>query len=1360
LAGAAETYKDVYVLGKDFVREDGFTRVPVHVDTGKLVYPDAWPVSGGVPLPKGALTDSARTRLLDSQMKAVSFQARPLAYWDDKSVKWLELEFKIKGGEASPVYYLEFGKSVPQRKAEDVKVTETDKGFEIDTGALRAFVSKKEASIMESAEVTGDKVSWRALKKPVSSYMKIRDIESGKSGSYSSLNDKAPSVSIERKGAESVTFLIRGRHVREDGEKSFPFDTRLTFFKDSRAVKVFHTVFFSENPAVTVYPELGLDIPLDFGGEISAGIDGADKIIAEKNFSLWQDSKEVPSYKEFNQYKPSCGIYKDSLRGKQIFEGKHADGWIRVAGDGKAATVTLRRMTEEFPKAFKVTGGDDLKAEFWPSVKPDPMDLRRLDQRFPEDYAEFRRLESAKTRGYEYNMDVYHRAMSKEVEYTRSAFNKAKSHELWLDFSPAKTPASQLAAAVKRPLLPFVSPAWNSLTKAMGVFHPEDYANFPKIEKGWELAWDTLRKHQTEWFNWYGMFCWGDFQTNYIPSEKRWENYNTKYSWRNGGMDIPYSLFMWYMRSGKRKYFDMVEAESLHLADVCSSHPRAWEDESVFPKDWKGAGTSRYDSSHWGSGAGYDPQHLFCHSVQMLWLSTGNNYAKDNVMSYALNYYNRDKPFTYKKYLGQDLHYHGRESDMPSRLAGNAFENEPDDPRWNEMLDFYLATQAESFGSMFTDKSGAAFRRCNNQSVDTFYYTLYTVPALNYLLTVKDYPPLVDACGKGVPARRNDESGGGLSYYLLYLMTGNKNYAKFAGRQACTYAAYVKLDDKRVPDINAMLIPHVMGGTWSAYPGLLAAAVTACGDLSPEKYDDRELNYYPLAEPGPQNPRPGAENFFMPLDIRSVCNWNSGSDSGEPENTAEKPNDNLGKGPVVFDFGPAFRAAPGCVPVDSSTFYPSNTFVRRGFSELPFGSSARFAGVTFALPPCGGKNTLVIRDEKSYNIPAGVKADKIYLLTGPALSEDPFHEGAGAVAEVKYKDGSKESFPLENMRHYQFKDFRRLYFDRAYYAGKQNSFVAGVVPLDTKGRDVESLTLSGAGKNANLCVFAVTAKTAAPEKSAAVLDKTVNLSGKDKVVFKTSLPDGLYTAALTCSMKDPIGSPLDIMAQGKIVVSHTVPTAKTTYEIPVEVTGGSLEIELVPGEIQHKTRSAEGEITLESVRISKLDKAGIIPTVKRDGGKKPLTFGWRLRGRRAVLHDTVAVTDKKAPGIDSRDSLLNWDASYIDKDGVGKAEFIADIPNGVYDLDLVLLNSWAGMKEISVPVEIEGKTFNASLPLFKRPSFGVYIPEYKPLKQRVTVSDGQLNITISLPPPGKRNVFDACGAASLTIKPVKEEASP
>ena len=1345
-------YKPIPVFTKEFIREDGLTRIPLHVDTDGRKYGDNWTVSGGIPIPKGELVNVKNIRVLNTQMQEVPFQTRPLAWWEaKKSIKWLEVQFTIKKDEINPVYYLEYGKNVKSGQFDAIKITQNDDYIEIYTGKLTAKISKKRGSLIESIVVgQNDKV----LKKPISSYIELRDIEGDRSGLYNTIKDTNAEITIEQRGPETVTVLIKAWHVGESGKKTFPVDARLTFFKDQPRIKIFHTFYISENPAIVLVPTMGIDIPLSFDGKASAGVDGKN-IPLGNDFSLWQDSFEIPTYPKCNQFKPFCKVFKNGRKSSQLLSGNKTDGWVRIIGKSDALTVTMRRMWEEFPKGFQYHNGD-LKVEFWPKIKPQAMDFRRIDQRFPADYQLFKNGESKKIRGYYYNMKIYHRQMYKRKELNCSALGRAKSHELWLDFSSERKKAEGLAFSAKRPLIPFVTPAWNRFTNVLGVFHPEDAANFPEIEKSWERYWDTLIAHQTKWQNWYGMYNWGDFQTNYKgATEDRWGYYNTKYSWTNGGKDIPYSIFLWYFRSGKRKYFDLAEIASSHLIDICSKHPRGWSDERLLPKEWSGAGSSRYDKNHWGSGGGLDTEHAFSHSAQMNWVLTGNTHTRDLIMEWAENFYNNEKIFNRRKH-GQPTHYHDRSEDMCSKLAANAYENDPLDPRWEKMLDSYLKGFICAFNSMYLDKSGKPMRSCNKNKVVTFYYTLYKVQALNYLLTVKEYPELVKACKHGIPLRYSDENGGGLSYHLLYIMTGNVNYAKFAARQSKKYGSLKAINQ------HTRLMMGIMGGEWATFPGLLESIVKADLKLHPREYDQRELNYYPLAEKGSDNKWDISKEKYTSIDMSSVFNSYAGNKQGTvPDLNSKKTNEDPLKGAVVFDFGMPSRQAPGTLPVSKNTHYPATSNVKKGFSALPFGARAMFNNVPFSLSTYtanDGRGILIVEDGKSYTIPVkNVKAKKLFLLTGTSLAKDPFHEGAGVVVSIKYKDGETLKFKLINMVHYQFKSFLRLYFSREFYAGRLNDFNISVVGIPTKNRAIESVTIIDGNKKARLAIFAMTAESQEASNRKPLVSEKINAKSKDKIVYKKEVPNGLYNIVVDFSMTDPPGSPLDIFLQNQLVVNHAIPVARTIYEFPVEVTNGSLRLELLPGEIHHKARSREAEINLHAVHIYLLTKRGIIKPVKATKGDVNLRYGWRLRGERAVIRDILGSAYKDKENQKNEEKLLTWDAGYLDKYGIGQAEFLVDLPNGEYEVDLTLMIQVfgdAGTKT-EVKVNIEGESELVSLPPFKVIGFRKSIPKHTIHKKRVTVKDGQLNIIVSLPLKKVRKNTDSCGIAALMIKRVK-----
>lgn len=1351
----ATLYTHIPVFTEEFACTNGRMRIPIHVDTDGKAYPDAWPVTGGIPLPNGSLERPEDVCLRNAANEQTPVQTRALAWWPEKkSVKWLEVQFLIRKGETNPVYFLEWGKGVSVDRREPIAIREDADGFDVDAGVLQARVSKKRGSLLESVRVRSAGGEWEALAGPAGFYATLRDIEGDRSGKYSTLRDTRPEVSVERRGPVSVTFLIRAWHQDERGNRTFPLDARLTFYRDQPRVNIFHTFYVSENPAITVFPAIGLEIPAAIHGTGTLGLDRETVSLPGAPLCIWQDSAEVPVYPKCNQFAPFCKVFAPMPAGPDaaaVKKGVKADGWIRVADGNRAMTVTLRRLWQEFPKGFSLTKENVLRVEFWPEIKPDPMCFRRIDQRFPEDYEEFKNGPGQKQRGYEYNMRVYHRTMTKEREFSASAFGKGKSHELWLDFSDAAVPAAALGAAAERPLLPFVTPAWNRYTGTLGVFHPEDRVNFPKIEAAWERVWDTLRAHQQEWFNWYGMFNWGDFQTYYLKDDDRWDNYDTKYGWRNGGMDIPYSIFLWYLRSGQRKYFDLAEIHALHMIDVDSRHPRAWSDERILPRGWGGAGTSRYNLEHWGTGGGLDPEHCFTHSIQIYWLVTGNTYARDMLLDVAGNYYRREKAFNKQKLSGQSIHYHGRETDMPSRLAASAYENDPLDPRWREMLDFHLANQAEGLRSMCVEK-GILREKCNSLDIGPFYYNYYKVPALNYLLSVRDCPELAAAFRQGCPLRL-DEAGGGLTYALLYEMTGNINYAKFAARQAAFGGSSNSQQNATLE--KTAVSTELLGGPWSTYPGLLEAVVKSGVQPHPEQYDDRELNYYPLAQAGDPNPDPSTSRSFEPVDLRELYNGSGDTNDGTlPPAVVNRPNDDILKGPIKFDFGPTSLLAPGSLPVTSESFYPAAFGAGKGLTALPFGAMAWFNGVPFALMPTStnaGRNLLVVDDNGAYQAPVNLKAKRLCFLTGVSFASDPFHEGAGAVIEVRYADGTTQTQELVNMVHYQALAFKRLYFDRVYFAGRPNTFNISVVGVETSGKMVSFVTIRDTGRKARLCVFAVTTELAEPQSRPWAFEELVDKAGKEPVRFSRKVPNGLYQAALTFEMDQPLGSPLDVFIQDNLVVNHAVPVARTTYEAPVEVTDETLSVELRPGEIHHKARSVEGCVRLHAVRAARLDAPSWFPVARRESASRPLAYGWRLRGERCIMRDMAPGAALMAKtGTTNEEALLNWDASYIDKNGIGRVEFLVDLPNGDYELDLALLATpWGACK---VALDVEGTRHEAQLTVFKSSGTWINKPEPCRFHTRVTVKDGQLNLVVALPPKEVRSAFDDCGIASLRIR--------
>lgn len=86
--------------------------VPLRVRNPHPVAARDWPVTSGIPFPRGVLASAAETRLLrDGQ--PVPAQIRATGHWPDGSVKWLLLTFLADAAAGTDaVYALEFGRNV------------------------------------------------------------------------------------------------------------------------------------------------------------------------------------------------------------------------------------------------------------------------------------------------------------------------------------------------------------------------------------------------------------------------------------------------------------------------------------------------------------------------------------------------------------------------------------------------------------------------------------------------------------------------------------------------------------------------------------------------------------------------------------------------------------------------------------------------------------------------------------------------------------------------------------------------------------------------------------------------------------------------------------------------------------------------------------------------------------------------------------------------------------------------------------------------------------------------------------------------------------------------------------------------
>ena len=646
------TWQQIPVFTAEFFRTSGVTRIPLRVDTGELAYPPGFPVSGGVPVPRGELASLAHARVLDPATREIPSQLRALAFWPDMSVKWLLVEFRLCGTVPNPVCFLEYGREVEASVfAAPIGLVEDKDRLVVDTGTLKAEIGRRTGSLIDRLWVDSNRngtyeTSESALAAPVESYVHLRDALGDRDGLYSTLADLKSEYTVEKAGSEEVTVLVKAWHVDKGGRRSCPVDVRLTFYRGRDDVRIYHTFHVSEDGNSITFPSFGLRLPTGAVERFNAGVDGEPVSATGRSFSLYQDSLDSYWYPTMDQFDPHCVV---SVNGESMQEGDKCDGWVHLVRANRGVTVSLVEAWQNYPKAFTYATGV-LTMELWPYARDEPMCFRRFDQSLPPHYTVFQQGESRHLRGFEYELRCYRNRTEDWERMCGTGFGLAKSHDIMVSFAEKTAGDDDGADAARlafRPLMPFVSGAWNSFTGAAGLFHPEDRLNFPRFEASWDKHVEALKKHQREWFNWYGLWHWGDFQSYYKGpgdrwGEGRWTNFDSKYGWRNGGMGIPFGFTLRYLRSGRREAWDMARQIVVKHMDVSSSHPRAWEEGRLVSHEqmnharfpWVGGGV-RYNSDGWGTiGYGYDSQHTWLIGIAQYFYLTGNYRARDVIEEY------------------------------------------------------------------------------------------------------------------------------------------------------------------------------------------------------------------------------------------------------------------------------------------------------------------------------------------------------------------------------------------------------------------------------------------------------------------------------------------------------------------------------------------------------------------------------------------------------------------------------------------------------------------------------------------------------------------------------------------------------
>ncbi len=574
-------------------------------------------VSWGVPFPRGTVKKGQTFTLTTADGKTLPLQSWPLAYWPDGSLKWGG--FATVAGTNTEGLKLSLGKAKAAAKGAGIQVKENRDKISISTGQLTCVVPKSGSYLLDSLVVEGRLVGSKGHLESVLQDGPDNDIYNApaKARYLSKLNK----VTVEQNGPVRAVVRVQGMLQAEKGQRTWlPFNVRLYFYNDSKAVRLVHTITYDGDDQKDFIKGLGLvfSVPMReqlhnrhvrFAGE-GEGIWAEPvrplvgrRVISLNGQNVFPDQvagKPVANQEQFaareqalikdmpiwNDYK----LVQNTADGFTIHKrtntqstwldanaGKRATG-LAFVGDVKGGlAIGLKDFWQSYPAALEVRDAAkdvaQLKVWLW-SPFAEAMDMRHYD---------------TIAHGLE--------ATYEDVQEGHSTpHGIARTSELMLFASgnvPTNEELNSYAQLSSQPPLLVASPEYLHATNTFGVWSLPDRSTPGKkwIEEQLDQAISFYQK-EIDQRNWYGFWNYGDVMHAYDPVRHSWRYDIGGFAWAN--TELAPDLWLWYsfLRSGRPDIFRMAEAMSRHTSEVDVYHLGEFE----------GLG-SRHNVRHWGDGS-------------------------------------------------------------------------------------------------------------------------------------------------------------------------------------------------------------------------------------------------------------------------------------------------------------------------------------------------------------------------------------------------------------------------------------------------------------------------------------------------------------------------------------------------------------------------------------------------------------------------------------------------------------------------------------------------------------------------------------------------------------------------------------
>ena len=545
------------------VRPADRARIAIRADYPADFAVKEWPVTFGVPFPRGALKSARNVRIVTAGGQEVPAQILRTGTWvlPDGDVKWVLIDMTAKRGEQ---YFVEYGTRVRRREfAGPLKVSETADRILVTTGPLQVGFSKKRSHLIDGAwrDADGD-ARFSDGEKILAAHNRMWMLDQNGVRYETSDRPADYKLEVETRGPRRVVVKATGFYRDLKGRKLCEYVTRFHLYAGTSHARLIHTFVVHYDTDKTWLRDVA--VPLDFT------IAGARSAVFSTGTGLRSPSMTapVPSYlvqEATNRFSVKTGD------GRVLRKGKRVGGWVDVLGPRGGVAVGLRNMWRDWQKELEARP-DGVVIHLWPRHSGRFLDFRAPAVYGPERY---KRLDGLYWRNwYVGGLDKYDQAMG-----------IAKTNEMIIAFHGRDaTEARAVAAVQEKPPFLTADPAWMCKTDVFGPLHPRDMKRYADLERKFEIAFGRfqfLRDHLDN----YGFWDYGDvnYVTNFDAKTKRFR----ERPWRRmASRFYGISLMPWiqYVRTGDRVYRRWAMDNAKHVMDIDMTHVTAKVPGYRYPK--------------------------------------------------------------------------------------------------------------------------------------------------------------------------------------------------------------------------------------------------------------------------------------------------------------------------------------------------------------------------------------------------------------------------------------------------------------------------------------------------------------------------------------------------------------------------------------------------------------------------------------------------------------------------------------------------------------------------------------------------------------------------------------------------------